>query len=132
MDYDKTHLSPNEKPAFCHDLKLVQVNLNNMYVKIQRNNISKLCGDKGYISRKRYKLNNMKRIKIIAPKRRNQLIPNTRMELNILKKRSSIERSLSFIKKYNRIVVRRDKNVKNYISFVFLAMLDSFYKKNMN
>jgi hypothetical protein len=71
----------------------------------------------------------MKRIKIIAPKRRNQLIPNTRMELNILKKRSSIERSLSFIKKYNKIVVRRDKNIKNYISFVFLAMLDYFYKK---
>ena len=132
MDYDKTHLSPNEIPAFCHDLKLVQVNLNNMFVKIQRNNITKLCGDKGYISRKRYKLNNMKRVKIIAPKRRNQLIPNTRMELNILKKRSSIERSLSFIKKYNRVVVRRDKNIKNYISFVFLAMLDSFYKKNMN
>ncbi len=23
IDYDKTHLSPNEIPAFCHDLKLV-------------------------------------------------------------------------------------------------------------
>lgn len=132
MDYDKTHLSPNKNPAFCHDLKLVQPNLNNMFIKIKRNNITKLCGDKGYISRKRYKLNNKKRIKIIAPKKRNQLIPNTRMQLNILKSRKSIERSFSFIKKYSRVFVRRDKNVINYISFLFLAMIDYFYKKNIN
>jgi hypothetical protein len=44
-------------------------------------------------------------------KRKNQLTPNTKMELKILKKRSSIERSLSFIKKYNRDVVRKDKKI---------------------
>ena len=103
-----------------------------MFIKINKNNITKLCGDKGYISRKRYKLNNKKRIKIIAPRKRNQLIPNTRMQLYILKKRKSIERSLSFIKKYNRVFVRRDKNIENYISFLFLAMIDYFYKKNIN
>ena len=87
------------KPAFCHDIKLVQKNLNNMYIKIQKEKITKLRGDKGYISKKRFKL--------IAPKRKNQLTPNTKMELKILKKRSSIKRSLSFIKKYNRVVVRK-------------------------
>ncbi len=30
MDYDKTHLSPNEIPAFCNDL-------NNMFMEIQKN-----------------------------------------------------------------------------------------------
>jgi hypothetical protein len=49
MDYDKTHLSAKNKPAFCHDLKLVQKNLNNMHIKIQKEKITKLCGDKGYI-----------------------------------------------------------------------------------
>jgi hypothetical protein len=57
MDYDKTHLSAKNKPAFCHDIKLVQKNLNNMYIKIQKEKITKLCGDKGYISKKRFKLN---------------------------------------------------------------------------
>jgi hypothetical protein len=51
------------------------------------------------------------------------------MELKILKKRSSIERSLSFIKKYNRVVVRKDKKIENYMGFVFLAMLDTFLQK---
>jgi hypothetical protein len=129
MDYDKTHLSAKNKPAFCHDLKLVQKNLNNMHIKIQKEKITKLCGDKGYISKKRFKLNNNKKIKLIAPKRKNQLTPNTKMELKILKKRSSIERSLSFIKKYNRVVVRKDKKIENYMGFVFLAMLDTFLQK---
>ena len=86
MDYDKTHLSAKNKPAFCHDLKLVQENLNNMYIKMQKEKITKLCGDKGYISKKKFKLNNNKKIKLIAPKRKNQLTPNTKMELKILKK----------------------------------------------
>ena len=123
MDYDKTHLSANNKPSFCHDIKLVQKNLNNMFIKIQRDKITKLCGDKGYISRTLFKLNNNKRIKIFAPKRKNQIIPNTKMELKT---------SVSFIKKYNRVIIRKDKNIENYMGFVFLALLDSFYKKNIN
>ena len=63
------------------------------------------------------------------PKRKNQLTPNTKMELKILKKRCSIERFLFFIKKYNRVVVRKDKKIENYMGFVFLAMLDTFLQK---
>ena len=70
VDYDKTHLSEKNKPAFCHDLKLVQKNFDNMSVKLPKNKTIKMCGDKGYISRKRYKLNNNKRIKIISPKKK--------------------------------------------------------------
>ena len=43
--------------------------------------IVKLCGDKGYISKKRFKLNNRKRIKIIALKRRNQLIDTSKEQI---------------------------------------------------
>ena len=53
------------------------------------------------------------------------------MELKVLKGRQSIERSLSVIKKYNRVVVRKDKCIENYMGFVFLALIDSFYKKNI-
>ena len=131
VDYDKTHLSKTNKPAFCHDIKLVQKNLDNMFIKLPKNKITKLCGDKGYVGRKMYKLNNNKRIKIISPKRKNQKIKNTKMSLNIIKKRSSIERSLSFIKKYNRVVVRKDKSIENYMGFIFLVLIDSFYNKNI-
>jgi hypothetical protein len=130
VEYDKIHLSENNNPSFSHDIKLVNKNLNNMCLKLPRNKIVKLCGDKGYISKKRYKLNNNKRIKIVAPKRRNQIIRNTEMERKILKKRNSVERSISCIKKYNRVYVRRDKRIENFMGFVFLALIDSFYKRN--
>ena len=124
-----THLSTGN-PSFCHDIS-IQQNLNNMFVKIQPNNITKLCGDKGYISKNKFKLNNNKRIKLITPKKKNQITPNTKREIKIIKKRESVERSLAAIKKYNRIVVRKDKNIENYMGFVFLGLIDSFYKKNI-
>ena len=52
------------------------------------------------------------------------------MELKILKKRESVERSLACIKKYNRIVIRKDKYIENYMSFIYLGLIDSFYKRN--
>ena len=63
-----THLSTGN-PSFCHDVKLVQKNLNNMFVEIQPNNITKLCGDKGYISKNKFKLNNNKRVGLITQKK---------------------------------------------------------------
>lgn len=72
LTYDKTHLSKNNIPSFTHDINLVQENLDNMLIKLPREKNCKLCGDKGYITQKKFKLNNKKKIKIIAPKRKNQ------------------------------------------------------------
>ena len=58
VKYDETHLTDTNKPAFKHDVKLVQSTLNNMNIKLPKDKIVKLGGDKGYICRKRFKLNN--------------------------------------------------------------------------
>lgn len=131
VDYDKTHPSKKNNPSFCHDLNMVQQNLDNMFIKLPKNRITKLCGDKGYISKRIFKLNNKKKIKIITQKRKNQKDKNSKSNCNILKKRRLVEISLSFVKKYNRIVVRKDKSIENYMSFLYLALIDFFFKRNV-
>ena len=74
LNYDKTHHSHNNNPSFSHDIKLIQKNLDDTLIKLPSNKIVKLCGDKGYITKKRVKLNNNKRVYIISPKRKNQKI----------------------------------------------------------
>ena len=116
-------------PAFRHDVKLVQPTLNNMSVQLPEDKIIKIGGDKGYISSKRFKLNNGKRIKLIAKKRNNQAVQNTEREKKVLKKRLSVEMALASIKKYNRILIRKDKNIKNYMGFLFMGLIDIIDKK---
>ena len=129
VKYDETHLTDTNKPAFKHDVKLVQSTLNNMNIKLPKDKIVKLGGDKGYICRRRFKLNNGKRIKLIATKRHNQAIQNTEREKKVLKKRLSVEMALASIKKYNRILVRKDKNIRNYMGFLFMGLIDIIDKK---
>ena len=131
LNYDLTHLSKKKNPSFCHDLNLVQKNLDEMHIQLPKKPTITLCGDKGYISQKQFKLNNNKKINIIATKRCNQKTLNTEYENNLLKKRSTVERSFSVIKKDNRVYVRKDKNIANYIGFVYLSLFDIFYKKNI-
>lgn len=75
-----------------------------MNIKLPKDKIVKLGGDKGYICRKRFKLNNGKRIKLIATKcpnkfgKHNQAIQNTEREKKVLKKRLSVEMALASIK----------------------------------
>lgn len=128
---DKTHLNANKKPAFSHDIKLVQKTLNNIGVQIPQIITTRIGGDKGYISNKRYRLNNGKRILIIAKKRKNQIKKNTEKEKKYLKNRYKIEISIAFIKRYNRLIIRRDKTLNNYIGFMYLALLDLFYNRNL-
>ena len=129
--YDKTHLSKRQNPAFSHDITLAQPTLDEMFINLKSNNTAKLCGDKGYISTQKFKLNNKKEIKIIAPKRENQKTKNTPEDEELLKKRSTIERCFAPLKKYSRVCIRRDQNIANYMNFVYFALLDMFYKKNI-
>jgi len=131
LNYDKTHLSRNNNPSFSHDVKLVQKNLDDTLIKLPSNKIVKLCGDKGYITKKRVKLNNDKRVYIISPKRKNQKTENTSQDKNILKKRHNVERSLSAIKKFNRITIRKDKLIENYMGFVYMGLISSFFNRNL-
>ena len=98
-----------------------------MNIDLPSNRIVWLCGDLGYISKRQFNLNNGKRVKIIAKKRRNQLI-DTPKELELLKKRATVEIALSYVKKYNRLMVRRDKNIQIILDR-FMGLIDIFCKK---
>jgi hypothetical protein len=80
-----------------------------------------LIGDKGYIMNKN-KIQN-KKIILVTPKKRNQLIKNTQIEKDKLKNRYKIENWFATLKCFNRIHVRRDKLINTYIGFVFLGCI---------
>ena len=58
-----------------------------------------------------------------CPKRKNQKKKNTNLEKILLKDRHKIENFFASLKNYNRIVLRRDKNILNYMSFVYMGLL---------
>jgi transposase len=93
--------------------------------KIQTNKKIILAGDKGYIVNDVTKkhLMDSKKVKLITPYRKNQKKTNTSKEKKILKTRNYVEIAINKIKAYSRIHVRRDKNIVNYMGFVYLALV---------
>ena len=57
------------------------------------------------------------RCKIITPK-----------EKKLLKERHKIENVFAMINNNHRVMVRRDKNLNNYFSFVYMSMLEIYIK----
>ena len=105
-----------------HDIKGVQPTLNNIPINLKKYIKINLIGDKGYITQKKYKVFNRK-VKMTCPKRKNQKTKNTKTEKIMLKDRHKIENLFASIKNYNRISLRRDKHIKNYMSFVYVGLM---------
>ena len=108
-----------------HEIKNVQNTLDkinffsiNKYININ------LIGDKAYISNQTYNVMN-REVKIIYPKKKNQKTKNTLKEKNLLKKRHNIENVFATIKKNNRVMIRKDKNIETYMSFVYLSLFET-------
>ena len=104
-----------------HDIEgieLVVDSLNKPEIK------KEITGDKGYIinEAKIAKLKE-KNVTIIAPKRKNQNTVNTLTEKEKLKGRYKVENMLCKIKVFQRVHVRQDKKLKNYMGFVYLACI---------
>ena len=143
--FGEIHLDANQKPAFRHDVKMVQKTLNNIGFNIPHSVTTKIGGDKGYVTlnkvqvnslnkvqgvtKKRFLLNNGKRSPIITRKKKNQIKKNTSTQKKYLKKRYTVENAIASIKKYSRIMVRRDKLLKNYSSFLYLGLMVLFYAR---
>lgn len=126
----KTHINLDKKcNVFSHDIKSVQDTINEIQIKIPSYVRTKIIGDKGYITQKTFKLNG-KNVKIIAPKRKNQKSKNTKNEKDVLTKRYVVENSNANFKKAERVMVRKEKLIKNYMGFVYLSMLENFCIKN--
>lgn len=127
-DDEKTVFGVTLHKGSVHDVKTVKTSVNELTDKINYRKIN-LCGDKGYIMGKddKDKLK-VKKIKMIAPKRKNQKKKTTKNDKKILKRRFKIEHVIQTIKKYNRLDIRRDRLICTYKSFLFLGLILNFSK----
>jgi hypothetical protein len=116
------------KKTFKHELTGIQSTLNKISIKFENIEEINLIADLGYKSNSTYYLEN-KKINLITPQRSNQKIHTSERNKDLLKHRYLIENFFANIKKYNRIYLRKDKKIKNYLSFVYMGILE--YVVNM-
>jgi hypothetical protein len=128
IKYVDINIRPNKKNTFKHEIKNVQNTLNTIPINFKGYKVN-LIGDKGYITQKKFKLG-YKKISIITPKRKNQKIQNTYYEKELLKDRHKIENFFASLKTFNRISLRKDKNITNYMSFVYIGLLKYVFNYN--
>lgn len=83
-----------------------------------------LLGDKGYIVKNKTKNKLLsKNINLITYKKKNQIKQNTEKEIMLLKTRYKVENVFSNLKSNIRIFLRYEKNIKNYMSFIFFSCI---------
>jgi hypothetical protein len=103
-----------------HDVMMIQTSINNIKTQFTNLNDITLTGDLGYLTSKQHILNN-KNILLITPKRKNQTTQNTEIESIKLKLRYKIENCFGIIKQYERIILRKEKKIKTFMSFMYIA-----------
>ena len=104
-----------------HDVKMIEQTLKHIDV----NNNSKyyhLVGDKAYKNKYDLTLNN-KKVITITPNKKNSIIKNSINHDNKLKKRIVIEHANLEIKRYERCIIRKEKKIKNYLSWIYISSL---------
>ena len=65
-------------------------------------------------------------VNLHVPKRKNQKNDTSEKSKIILRFRYKVEHAIQAIKTLNRVRVRLDRNIQNYMSFVFLALIRKF------
>ena len=103
-----------------HDVMMIQISINNIKTKFNDVNNITLCGDLGYLTSKQYSIDN-KNIVLITPKRKNQNIKNTSIESQKLKSRYKIENCFGMIKQHERIILRKDRKLNTFMSFIYIV-----------
>lgn len=105
-----------------HDIKGIIPVMND--VKELNGKKVNIIGDKGYIVNDEFKKKLAgDNINIITPYRKNQDKTNTSEEKDKLKKRCKVEHLFAKIKRYNRVHVRKDRKMINYLGFVYMACI---------
>ena len=74
------------------------------------------------------KIYNFSNINLLTCKKKNQKQNDEKIK-NILKERIYVENAIGIIKKSERVMAIKDHNIKNYMSFVYLASLKNNLKK---
>ena len=118
-------LNNNCKTA-SHEIKNVQKTLDKInfpsikeYVKIN------LIGDKGYITKNKFNVFN-RNINIVAPKKKNQKIRTSLNDKILLRDRYKIEHIFAKIKSNNHLIIRTEKSIINYLSFIYISFLEIY------
>lgn len=113
-------------------INTLEHDINGIIPVLENSGISKkvkinLIGDKGYIIKEEsVKILLKRNVKMITPYRKNQKKQNTAEEKIKLKKRSAVERKFSSVKRYNRVHVRKDRYMVNYMGFFYLGVISVF------
>ena len=109
--------------TYVHDSKTIQKTID----KVDKNiTIKHILGDGGYKTKEEIKHND-KVIKIITPNRKNQKnnLINNEEKNELCKKRYKVENVFSSIKMNNeRIFLRKDRKLKHFMSWFYIACLE--------
>jgi len=115
------YIPPNSNT---HDVKLVDLTIDNIKLKLNDIKNINLIGDKGYISKNKYNINN-KYVRIITPHRKykKKVNKNTKFEHKLLKLRYTVEHSINELKRADRLTSRKDKINITFLSFIYLRLI---------
>ena len=103
-----------------HDVMMIQTSINNIKTKFNNLDNITLTGDLGYLTSKQHKINE-KDILLITPKRKNQKSEISDDIKIKLKSRYKIENCFGLIKQYERIILRKERKIKTFMSFIYIA-----------
>jgi hypothetical protein len=112
----------NGRKTSCHDVTGVQDALDSIKLKIPKYVKCNVIGDKGYISSNKFFIGTHS-INLTTPKRKNQKIKTSKPAKKKLKERYKIENLFATIKANERINVRHERKLINYLSFVYTSFL---------
>ena len=126
-DINKVPLSCSYYGANIHDVKTIEESLQKLTCKyrLDKRYVTNIVGDKGYIinQQKRSQLFNTYKMKLVTPKRCNQLHSVTKQTKALLKERYKVEHVFCRLDKFIRLRSRVDRYIDNYESFNYLAMV---------
>ena len=112
----------NGSKTSVHDVKMINETLKNINCINNKSKNYYLIGDKAYKNKEKNNLQN-KPIRIITPDKKNTIKKNTKFENKKLKKRIIIEHCNLNLKRYERIMLRKEKKIKTFLSWVYISSL---------
>lgn len=83
-----------------------------------------LIADKGYMTKRSDKLELLRKykIKLIVPKKNQKNFRISKLMRSKLKVRNKVENCIQSIKRFNRIMVRKDRKICNFLGFVYIGI----------
>ena len=117
-----------KKKTHQHEIKNVQQTIDTISVDLDKVKIN-IIGDKGYVTKEKFRIGK-KKISIITPVKKNQKKVNTIEELKLLKQKHKIENLFATLKNSERISIRKERNMKNYMGFICLGCLQYLFRYN--